>query len=112
VILTGRLRLPSGETEVKLTSLASGGVCIEFHKDLPPGMGVEIVRGDMRVPAVIAWAAEGKAGLRFDKPIDAEAFRRQGHYPAGFTATPLHEPVKRLTRRQEQQWAAIWSHRE
>lgn len=107
VVMTARLRWHSGEMAVKLKDLSAGGVCAACPDAIAPGEPVELIRGDLAVPATVAWAAGGRIGLKFDQPIDEQAFRAQGQAATAPAVLPLHKPAERLSRRLEQHWAEM-----
>jgi hypothetical protein len=108
VFLTAVLRSADGEVEVKLSNLSTIGACAHYPIILAPATEVQLSRGDLLIPARIAWSADGRIGIEFREPIDVEAFRTQGHASDRFQAAPLHKPAERLSRRMEQHWADIW----
>ncbi len=109
VFLRAFLRSADGDIEVKLTNLSSLGACAEYPVVLAPGTEVQVSRGDLRVPARIAWAVEGKIGIEFVEALDVNQFRTQGQASAGFPLAALHKPVEKLSPRLERHWARILS---
>lgn len=109
VFLSAFLRTADGDSEVKLTNLSGVGACAEYPVVLAPGSEVQVSRGDIRVPARIAWAAEGKIGIEFVEALDVNEFRTQGRTSANSHLSDLHKPVEKLSPRLERHWAKILS---
>ena len=107
VLLTAMLRWDGGGVEVRLSNLSSLGAGAEFPGLLEPGTRVRISRGDLDLPARIAWAVDGRIGIAFDVPLNVREFQTHGHAPAGFATTQLHKPVQKLSPRLERRWAEI-----
>lgn len=107
VFLTAMLSWDCGDVEVKLTNLSSLGACAEYPGSVAPGTEVQISRGDLSVPARIAWADDGRIGIEFADPLNLREFRTHGQTSTGSAATPLHKPVKKLSRQLERHWAEI-----
>ncbi len=72
VLLAARLRTPKGEIDVRLRDLSAKGALIECKAALAVGSAVVFIRGGIEVPARVAWAGAGRAGLQFDAEIDAD----------------------------------------
>jgi hypothetical protein len=55
---------------ILVTDLAVGGCGIELDADLEPGSRVWVrLPGLESLPARVAWAGDGRAGLAFDNPL-------------------------------------------
>ena len=107
VVMAARLRSRSGDVPVKVKNLSSTGACADCPDPLQPGDPVQLIRGDLVIPATIAWAVEGKIGIQFLEPVDERAFRAQGQASGNSVVMPLLKPAERLSRRLEQHWAGI-----
>jgi hypothetical protein len=70
VLLAARLKTPLGEIDARLRDLSRKGALIECAQVPPVGSEVVFIRGSIVVPARVAWAGEGRAGLEFDYMID------------------------------------------
>ncbi len=78
LLLSAQLRI-EGEPEatVRVRNLSSGGLMAEYAQPVLPGTPVEVdVRGVGRVPGRIAWTAEGRIGIAFDREIDPKSARK------------------------------------
>lgn len=107
VVMAARLRSRSGDVPVKVKNLSSTGACADCPDPLQPGDPVQLIRGDLVIPATVAWAVEGKIGIQFLEPIDEQLFRAQGQASGSSVAMPLLKPAERISRRLEQHWAGI-----
>jgi hypothetical protein len=72
VLLAARLRTPSGEIDARLRDLSAKGALVECEATPPVDDAVVFVRGEIEVPARIAWVGAGRIGLEFDAEIDAQ----------------------------------------
>lgn len=70
VLLSAKLRTPTGMIEGRLRDMSRKGALIECATMPPAGTDVTFERGKIRVPAKIAWAANGRIGLEFRYIID------------------------------------------
>ena len=109
VVMTARLRWASGDSAVKLKNLSSRGACVTCPQELAPDDHVQLIRGDLVIPATVIWAADGRIGMAFLDRLDEQAFLAQGHSAGSGAAViaPQHQPVERLSRRLEQHWTGI-----
>lgn len=87
LLLSAQLRVEGDpETTVRVRNLSAGGLMAEYPQPLDIGTVVEVdVRGVGWVPGRIAWSAEGRVGIAFDREIDPMAARK----PVG---TGAHTP--------------------
>ena len=79
LFLMARLRTPSlAETfTVRIRNLSAGGLMADFATPLDRDTPIEIdVRGIGWVPGKVAWFAEGRTGVAFDRPIDPQKARK------------------------------------
>ncbi|WP_447724986.1 PilZ domain-containing protein [Sphingomonas koreensis] len=87
LMLSAQLRV-GGEAEVtvRVRNLSAGGLMAEYANPVAVGTQVEVdVRGVGWVGGRIAWTAEGRVGIAFDREIDPMAARK----PVG---TGTHTP--------------------
>lgn len=78
LLLGAQLRVNGTEPQlVRVRNLSRGGLMAELAGDPDIGDPVQIeVRGVGWVDGQIAWAAEGRVGISFDKPIDPKRARK------------------------------------
>ena len=72
VLLAAKLKTPFGEIDVRLRDLSRKGALIECSRQPPVGSEVTFMRGSIVIPARVAWASAGKAGLEFLYVIDEQ----------------------------------------
>ena len=70
VLLAAKIECGAADADVRLRDLSQKGALIECASPPPQDSEVVFSRGSIRVPARVAWAAEGRAGLEFAYPID------------------------------------------
>jgi len=78
LLLSAQLRV-EGEAEatVRVRNLSAGGLMAEYAQPVDVGTAVEVdVRGVGWVAGRIAWKAEGRVGIAFDREIDPMAARK------------------------------------
>lgn len=78
LMLTAQFRIP-GKTDatVRVRNLSSGGMMAEYAEPIATGTLLDVeVRGVGWVGGRIAWAAEGRVGVAFDREIDPMAARK------------------------------------
>lgn len=78
LLLSAQLRV-EGEPEVtvRVRNLSAGGLMAEYAEPVSPGTPVEVdVRGVGWVGGRIAWRAEGRVGIAFEREIDPMAARK------------------------------------
>lgn len=110
VFLTVLMRWPSGSVQTKLTNISSLGACGNCAETPAPGTEVELVRGDLRVPARIVWSFDGMVGLEFAEAVDAAVFRVGSQHSADTsTSAPHLKPVERISSKLERHWTEIWN---
>lgn len=94
LLLGAQLRIDGiGETLVRVRNLSSGGLMAEYAQPVMSGTPVQVeVRGMGWVAGRIAWAAEGRIGIAFDREVDPMAARK----PVGNSRSASQsKPVKR-----------------
>lgn len=79
LFLTARLTL-AGEREVRevrVRNLSEGGLMVEIGRDVTEDTVVILtLRGVGEVTGKIAWSAEGRIGIAFDRPINPMLARK------------------------------------
>lgn len=70
VLLAARLKTPVGEVDARLRDLSRKGALVECSPTPPTGSEVLFIRGNLTVPARVAWSGVGKVGLEFLYMID------------------------------------------
>ena len=93
LLLSAQLRI-GGEPEVtvRVRNLSSGGLMAEYAQPVVSGTPVEVdVRGIGRIGGRIAWAAEGRIGIAFDREIDPMSARK----PVAARSTSISKPLRR-----------------
>ncbi|PKP91806.1 MAG: PilZ domain-containing protein [Alphaproteobacteria bacterium HGW-Alphaproteobacteria-16] len=87
LFLSAQLRVDGGpETTVRVRNLSAGGLMAEYAATAVSGAPVRVdVRGVGWVSGRIAWSAEGRIGIAFDRDIDPKLARK----PVG---TAQHTP--------------------
>jgi hypothetical protein len=69
---------PDEPIQLRVRNLSAGGLMGESVRKLAKGERVELeLRGIGQVLGEIAWCGGGKVGVRFDRPIDPKATRKQ-----------------------------------
>ena len=93
LLLGAQLRTANGvDVQVRVRNLSSGGLMAEYAQPITQGTPVEVdVRGVGCVPGRIAWTAEGRIGIAFDREIDPMAARK----PVAARSTSIAKPVRR-----------------
>lgn len=98
LLLTAQLRV-GGDPEsvtVRVRNLSAGGLMAEYGQPVATGTEVEIeVRGVGWVTGRIAWSAEGRVGVAFDREIDPMLARK----PVGKGPATPHYVKPIITRR-------------
>jgi len=69
VLLAARLHTPAGTVEARLRDLSRKGALVECGALPAVGTAVTFERGETRVPATVAWLADGRIGLEFEHAI-------------------------------------------
>ncbi|MDF7774106.1 PilZ domain-containing protein [Sphingomonas sp. AOB5] len=88
LMLTAQFRIPGKpDATVRVRNLSSGGMMAEYAEPIAGGTPIEVeVRGVGWLTGRIAWAAEGRVGVAFDREIDPMAARKPvgkgGHTPS------------------------------
>ncbi|OYX47151.1 MAG: PilZ domain-containing protein [Sphingomonas sp. 32-66-10] len=71
LFLAATLRIEGTEVSVRVRNISAGGLMAEYGDPVDSGMPVEInVRGVGWTRGHVAWSAEGRIGIAFDRPID------------------------------------------
>jgi hypothetical protein len=93
LMLSATLRIAGrSDVTVRIRNLSAGGLMAEYAELVHRGTALEIeVRGIGWVGGAVAWVAEGRIGVAFDREIDPMAARK----PVGRGAsTPVYaKPV-------------------
>ena len=79
LFLMARMRTPmlTDPVSVRIRNLSAGGLMAEFATPLDRDTPVEVeVRGIGWIPGLVAWYAEGRAGVAFLNPIDPQKARK------------------------------------
>jgi hypothetical protein len=80
VFLAATLHGGGAPTPVRIRNISVRGALIEGIALPPVGSVVDMVRGELRARAELAWSRGGIAGIKFTDPIDVESWvRRVGH---------------------------------
>lgn len=82
ILLPARLITTIGEAPVRLIDISAGGARISGAELPEPGTDVVLKRDGFETFGIIVWTANGQAGMQFDEPIDAAAFRVAHGLPA------------------------------
>ena len=93
LLLSAQLRIGDDpEVTVRVRNLSSGGLMAEYAQPVVQGAPVEVdVRGVGWINGRIAWAAEGRIGIAFDREIDPMSARK----PVAARSTSIAKPVRR-----------------
>ena len=93
LLLSARLRTSDGvDMTVRVRNLSSGGLMAEYAQPIALGMPVRVeLRGIGAIDGRIAWTAEGRIGIAFDREIDPMAARK----PVAKRSTTISRPVRR-----------------
>jgi hypothetical protein len=87
-----RTRDRSVDVSVRVRNLSSGGLMAEYAAPIARETPVDVeVRGIGWIPGRIAWTAEGRIGIAFDREIDPLAARK----PVAARSTTIAKPVRR-----------------
>ena len=78
LLLTATLRAAGREAvTVRVRNLSAGGLMAEHPAPIMPGTPVEVeVRGIGKLGGRIAWSAEGRVGIAFEREIDPMMARK------------------------------------
>ena len=94
LFLMGRLTLATDKKvrEVRIRNLSEGGLMIEADRPVAIGTAVTLdMRGVGDVTGQVAWCAEGRIGIAFDRPINPQLARKP---VGGGGTTPVYaKPV-------------------
>lgn len=81
VTLPAKLYSSCGRLAVEITTLGDDRATLTASERPPAGSFAFLVRNGIKVPAVIAWSAGTRLGLRFEEPMDGawreDAFRAE-----------------------------------
>jgi hypothetical protein len=69
MFLAAVLQGPGSGAPVKLRNMSPMGALVEAASPPLAGDEVHVVRGSLRVAAVVAWSGKGRCGLRFLSPV-------------------------------------------
>ncbi len=79
LFLMARLTLPDGREprDVRVRNLSEGGLMVEIERPVDDHTPVTLsLRGIGEVSGKVAWCAEGRIGIAFDRPIDPMLARK------------------------------------
>ncbi|ODP38533.1 PilZ domain-containing protein [Sphingomonas turrisvirgatae] len=95
LLLSAQLQADDGvDLTVRVRNLSSGGLMAEYAAPIARGAPVKVdVRGVGWVKGHIAWTAEGRIGIAFEREIDPLAARKPVSGRASATATPLRRAL-------------------
>lgn len=79
VLMAAILRADDGDHSVKLRNLSEHGALVEAEALPPVGSSVRFRKGELNLPARVAWVEDGRAGVAFDAALDTESVMR--HIP-------------------------------
>jgi hypothetical protein len=88
VLLTAHVETADGDRAVKVRDLSRHGALLEADEPIAQQGAVVFRRNGSRVDARIVWAAAGRIGLEFLRPITEDEFLVQLHGPARTKAVP------------------------
>ncbi len=109
VLLSARLETEGGEFFARLRDLSRLGALIECSGDPVVGSAVTFVRGAIRVPAHVAWAAGGRVGLQFDFPVDEAELLVQLKHKSNSEGRPrLDRPIVHGMSPSDRRLAKAW----
>jgi hypothetical protein len=87
LFLAATLRIEGNEVSVRVRNISAGGLMAEYADRVDSGMPIEInVRGVGWIRGHVAWSAEGRIGIAFDRPIDPLLARK----PVGSGSSTPH----------------------
>lgn len=86
---------------VKLRNLSSDGALVEGTTLPPVGTQVRFHKSELALPGHIAWEADKRAGIAFDRPLDPESVLRHVPQPR-----PRHQQEHRRPRLRGQELSA------
>lgn len=110
VLLAAKLQTPLGEIDARLRDLSRKGALIECSPVPPAGTEVVFSRGPISVPARVAWAAQGRAGLEFTYLIDEnDVLIQMKRVSSAGNAQRFRRPgIKEHASERERKLAAAW----
>ena len=94
LFLGAQLSLPgeSAKRDVRVRNLSEGGLMVELDRPVADGTAVTLtLRGVGVVAGTVAWCAEGRIGVAFDRKIDPMLARKplgKGGRMPGFAKPP------------------------
>jgi hypothetical protein len=93
LLLSAQLRIEGGaDVTVRVRNLSSGGLMAEYAAPIAQGTPVKVdVRGVGWIDGRVAWTAEGRIGIAFERGIDPMAARK----PVVARSTGSAKPVRR-----------------
>ncbi len=94
LLLAAQLRVDgAAEVAVRVRNLSSGGLMAEYSQPIASGTPVQVeVRGVGWIDGRIAWTAEGRIGIAFEREIDPLAARKP---VAPGRSNPAVKPMRR-----------------
>ena len=80
VFLSASLAAGDGSLPIRVRNLSASGALVDGTSLPSAGTMIRLVRGALSAEAVVAWQANGQAGIRFVREIDVAAWvSRPGH---------------------------------
>lgn len=95
VLLAAKLQTKHGEIDARLRDLSRTGALVECHEVPKVGTEIVFVRGQISVPARVAWTAKDRVGLEFLYAIDEHEVLVQlgrGKPPSQSYRSPIAAP--------------------
>lgn len=109
VLLAAKLQTPIGEIDCRLRDLSRKGALVECVPTPPTGANVLFQRGNISVPARVAWSHPGRIGLEFEFMIDEADVMVQLKPGTAQQAPRFRRPgIKEGASEQERKLAAAW----
>jgi hypothetical protein len=93
LMLSAQLRTDDGvDVTVRVRNLSSGGMMAEYAEPIAHGTPVKVeVRGVGKINGRVAWTAEGRIGIAFERKVDPMAARKK----VAARSTSIPKPVRR-----------------
>ena len=112
VLLAARLHTPAGVVDARLRDLSRKGALVECAALPEVGVAVVFERGETRIPATVAWSADGRIGLEFDHAIqESELLIHIGRPKRATPASPYfgRPGIMRSMSAKDRRVAQAWS---
>jgi hypothetical protein len=112
VLLSAKLKTPSGEIAARLRDLSRKGALVECEQAPAKGSEVVFVRGGTSVAARVAWSSNNRVGLEFEHMIDDHELlvhigkpSVSAPLPQHYRRTSLGKGMSAADRRVAQAWS-------